>query len=368
MDRESLKSWLALLHLQGIGPVTLLPLLREAGGAHELLRRPPKHLPEKLLTLLKQPDWDAVERDSQWLEQADNHLLPIFDPRYPELLKAIPDPPIALFVHGDPGILSTPQIAMVGSRNPSSGGARTASDFAQHFASNGLTVTSGFAIGIDTACHRGALRASGSTVAVFGTGLDRVYPASNYQLAHEIAVKGALVSEFPPGTAPRAGNFPRRNRIISGLSLGTLVVEAALKSGSLITAQQAADQCREVFAIPGSIHNPLARGCHFLIRQGAKLVETANDVLVELAPSLSELCKTEIATCTQAPGEKAAAILDQDYQLLLDNMGYDPISADSIVERIGMAPEVVSSMLLLLELEGHITSEQGGMYVRSGIS
>ena len=293
MDTEDLRSWFALLRLPGIGPVSLLPLLAEGQDVRELLNNPPPGIPERLRQLLKHPDWQAADQDMNWLAQPDNHLLPVTDPRYPAQLKTIPDPPTALFVHGDPDMLSTPQIAMVGSRNPSSGGARTAHDFARHFAACGLAVTSGLAMGIDAACHQGALAANGITIAVTGTGLDRVYPASNRELAHQIVGRGALVSEFPPGTPPRPGHFPRRNRIIAGLSLGTLVVEAALKSGSLITAQQALEQSREVFAIPGSIHNPLARGCHLLIRQGAKLVETANDVLEELAPALSELLETE---------------------------------------------------------------------------
>ncbi len=364
MDEEDLRSWFALLRLPGIGPVTLQPLLANGQDVRELLNNPPAGIPGRLRRLLKHPDWHAVDQDMQWLAQPDNHLLPITDPRYPAQLKTIPDPPIALSVHGDPDMLSTPQIAMVGSRNPSTGGARTAHDFARHFAATGLAITSGLAIGIDAACHQGALAADGITIAVTGTGLDRVYPASNRELAHQIANKGALISEFPPGTPPRPGHFPRRNRIIAGLSLGTLVVEAALKSGSLITAQQALEQSREVFAIPGSIHNPLARGCHLLIRQGAKLVETANDVLEELAPRLSELLETENIRPGSDPAESSHR-LDHEYRQLLDAMGFDPISTDSIIERTGMAPETISSMLLLLEMDGHVSSEQGGFFTRN---
>jgi len=364
LDKEHLRSWLALLRLPGIGPVTLQSLLTGDRCAHELLNNPPAGIPERLRQRLKQPDWLAADQDMQWLSQPGNHFLPITDPRYPAQLKTIADPPSALFVHGDLSILSTPQIAMVGSRNPSTGGARTAHDFALHFAATGLTITSGLAMGIDAASHQGALAAEGTSIAVTGTGLDRVYPASNRELAHQIANHGALISEFPPGTPPRPGHFPRRNRIIAGLSLGTLVVEAALKSGSLITAQQALEQSREVFAIPGSIHNPLARGCHLLIRQGAKLVETANDVLEELAPALSEILMSETLHIT---GGKPAAspLLDDDYQQLLDAMGFDPISTDSIIERTGMAPEAVSSMLLLLEMDGHVSSEPGGLFART---
>lgn len=365
MDKEHLRSWLALLRLPGIGPITLQPLLTDQQCPQKLLSKPPADIPERLRQLLKHPDWPAADRDMQWLAQPDNHFLPITDPRYPLQLKTIPDPPSALFVHGDPDMLSTPQIAMVGSRNPSTGGARTAHDFARHFATTGLTITSGLAMGIDAASHQGALAAEGSTIAVTGTGLDRVYPASNRQLAHQIASHGALVSEFPPGTPPRPGHFPRRNRIISGLSLGTLVVEAALKSGSLITAQQALEQSREVFAIPGSIHNPLARGCHLLIRQGAKLVETANDVLEELAPALSELLNAAAPHSASSTAPPCSPVLDDEYQQLLDAMGFDPISTNSIIERTGMAPEAISSMLLLLEMDGHVSSEPGGLFART---
>lgn len=367
MDKEDLRSWLALLHLPGIGPVTLLPLLANAEDALELLNNPPAAIPRRLHQLLQHPDWEAVEQDLQWLSEPDNHLLPVTDPRYPPQLKTIPDPPTALYVHGNPDVLSTPQIAMVGSRNPSAGGARTAQDFARHFSACGLTVTSGLAMGIDAACHQGALADGGITIAVTGTGLDRVYPASNRELAHQIAGKGALISEFPPGTPPRPGHFPRRNRIIAGLSLGTLVVEAALKSGSLITAQQALEQSREVFAIPGSIHNPLARGCHLLIKQGAKLVETANDVLEELAPALSELIEADNLQ-SDGDGAQSSPMLDQEYQQLLDAMGFDPISTDSIIERTGITPETISSMLLLLEMDGYVSSERGGLFTRNGKS
>lgn len=255
---------------------------------------------------------------------------------------------------------------MVGSRNPSMSGSETAREFAYHLAASGLSITSGLAIGIDGASHAGALDANGITIAVTGTGLDRVYPASQHDLAHRIAEHGALVSEFPPQTPVRPGNFPRRNRIISGLCLGTLVVEAARQSGSLITARLATEQGREVFAIPGSIHNPLARGCHTLIRQGAKLVETANDVLEELAPLLRDL-QPGPETCNKGHAVQQHE-LDQEYQLLLKCMGFDPAPIDLLIERSGLTAEVVSSMLILLELEGHVSSAPGGIYCRTGKS
>lgn len=313
-------------------------------------------------------DRDGVAQSLRWLEGENCHLVPLGSPHYPDLLRFLPDAPLALFVMGDPQTLLSPQIAIVGSRNPTRGGAQTATEFAAHFVRGGLAVTSGMALGIDAAAHSGALQGGGPTLAVTATGLDRVYPASHRELAHAIAENGALVSEFPPGTAPRPGHFPRRNRIISGMSLGTLVVEAALKSGSLITAHLAAEQGREVFAIPGSIHNPLARGCHRLIREGAKLVETAADILEELAPALREYLDQ---TPTPPPPDPAATHSpagDPDYQNLLQAMGFDPVSTDMLVERTGLAPEDISSMLLLLEMEGRVSSVPGGRFVRIGES
>jgi DNA processing protein len=254
---------------------------------------------------------------------------------------------------------------MVGSRNPTTGGERTARDFARHLAGCGLAITSGLAVGVDAAAHQGALEAGGITLAVTGTGLDRVYPARHRELAHRIAERGALVSEFPPGTPPLAGNFPRRNRIISGLSVGTLVVEAALKSGSLITARLAVEQGREVFAIPGSIHNPLARGCHALIRQGAKLVETADDIAEELAALLGGLSLEPVVDAGHAD-EGCHSLEDPEYQRLLQAMGHDPVSVDQLVARTGFTAETVSSMLLLLELQGHVSSSPGGFFTCNG--
>jgi DNA processing protein len=249
---------------------------------------------------------------------------------------------------------------MVGSRNPTRTGQETARDFASTLSKVGMVITSGLAQGIDAVSHQGALEGGGQTIAVTGTGLDRVYPASNRELAHAIVDGGgALVSEFPPGTLPQASNFPRRNRIISGLSLGTLVVEAALRSGSLITARLASEQGREVFAIPGSIHNPLARGCHQLIRQGAKLVESAGDILEELAPQLHAVLATE-----QAPAAEYVELLDQASQSLLACIGDEATPVDRLVERSGLTAESVSSMLLILELQGFVESAAGG-YART---
>ena len=280
---------------------------------------------------------------------------------FPPLLRQIADPPVALFTRGDAALLASPQLAMVGSRNPSVEGRRNAEEFAAYLSRCGLTITSGMALGIDAASHHGALKAGGPTVAVWGTGLDKAYPPRNLDLAEEIAAKGLLVSEFPPGTPPLPTHFPRRNRLISGLSVGTLVVEAANRSGSLITARLASEQGREVFAIPGSIHNPMARGCHRLLREGAKLVESAADILEELAPLLKlELPAAEPATDTVS----AAPTEDPEYRLLLNSLDFAPTSVDSLVERTGLTPDVVSSMLLMLELQGHVEASPGGGYSR----
>jgi DNA processing protein len=300
---------------------------------------------------------DEGEQELHWLENDKHSLISIFDAAYPALLKEIADPPLGLYVMGDISLLSQPQLAMVGSRNPSHAGKQIAEEFAAFFAEAGLCITSGMATGIDAASHRGALHKIGKTIAVCGTGLDRVYPAQHRGLAQQIAEYGALVSEFPLGTKPQAYNFPQRNRIISGLSLGTLVVEAAVQSGSLITARQALDQGREVFAVPGSIHNPLAKGCHQLIRQGAKLVETAQDVLEELRPFFqAALCKDESAVEIT----ETDPILDSEYQQLLEAVGYETTAVDVIVARTGLPASQVASRLLILELNSHIVASAGG--------
>jgi DNA processing protein len=276
------------------------------------------------------------------------------------LLREIPTPPPVLFVRGDPALLSRPQLAIVGTRNPTASGRRTAREFAAHLAGAGLVITSGLALGIDAEAHRGALE-QGWTVAVMGTGPDRLYPARHRELARQIAEQGALVSELPPGTPPNAENFPRRNRVISGLSLGTLVVEAATQSGSLISARLAGEQGREVFAIPGSIHNPMARGCHALIRQGAKLVETGADILEELGP-LAATVTTPDPHPRDIPTSPAVSP-DPEHAALLALLGESPTAIDTLVERSGLTAEAVSSMLLIMELQGYVASA-GGFYTR----
>ena len=366
-DGDDITDWLILYHAPGVGAITFLRLIGQFGDAREILRAPNAQLhasglsPEAV-AYLRQPDRKQIDGDLAWLDQPGNRLITCRNTAYPPLLLQIPDSPPLLYVHGNVEILSSLQLSMVGSRNPTVSGRRTASEFAGCLALAGLTITSGLALGIDTASHTGALEVGKATVAVMGTGLDRVYPASNRDLAHRIAEHGALVSEFPVGTPPRPENFPRRNRIISGLSLGTLVVEAATRSGSLISARCAAEQGREVFAIPGSIHNPLSRGCHVLIRQGAKLVETAQDVLNELGALAA--ATTIAARPSDAVNMEPPPELADDYMQLLDSMGYSHTSVDMLVETSGLTPAVVSSMLLQLEMKGFIASCPGGLYNR----
>ncbi|MGJ0490424.1 DNA-processing protein DprA [Methylobacter sp.] len=305
---------------------------------------------------IRNPDWSTIDYDLAWLEQENNHAITLHDANYPAQLKEIADPPPVLFVRGNPELLAWPQIAMVGSRNPSASGMETARGFARTLSQHGFVITSGLALGIDAASHRGALDAHGYTIAVAGTGLDRVYPARHKDLATEIVNTGAIVSEFPPGTTAKANHFPRRNRIISGLCQGLLVVEAAKQSGSLITARMALEQNREVFAIPGSIHNPLARGCNALIREGAKLVETTQDIMEELH-QYNQQDDNSVPLPVQTT-------LDLEQQTLLNLVMFSPTSIDMLVENTGQSVEVISSMLLVLELQGYIEATAGGCYTR----
>ncbi len=362
-NRNDASGWLVLHRLAG-APV-LAALLGPYSAAQQVFDagRP------DLLSLLS-GDTEALARiraaataeptdaERAWLEDPASHVVTRRDAAYPPLLRQIADPPPLLFVRGDPLLLARPQIAVVGSRNPTPGGTDNARAFARALARAGFAITSGLALGIDAAAHAGALEVSGHTIAVTGTGLDRVYPASHRALAHAIAQHGALVSEFPLGTAPRRENFPQRNRLISGLALGVLVVEAARVSGSLITARLAAEQGREVFAIPGSIHSPLARGCHALIRQGAKLVETAQDILEELGSLAEAVLGAGAAGDAPAPAATAAE------QALLEALGWDPVDIDTLCERSGLTPEAVSSMLLQMELRGLVAPGPGGRYQR----
>ena len=323
--------------------------------------------PVRWLELLRGPgerDPAGIERDLAWLEGGPNRtLLTKDDPRYPPQLAAVPGMPAALFVEGDPTVLSRPQVAIVGSRAATAAGRETAFDFAVRLAAAGFAITSGLASGIDGQAHRGALAARGVTIAVCGTGLDRVYPATHRELASRIAACGALVSEFPTGTPPQAHNFPRRNRLMSGLARGVLVVEAASRSGSLITARLAGEQGREVMAVPGSIHNPLARGCHRLIRDGAALIESIDDVLAALG-IFGLAVSANPAPETGDSAKNSDGALDSDAEMLLNALGFEPAGLDRLVQRTGLAAHSVISKLQLLELDGRVETLPGGRYGR----
>lgn len=367
---DTLDAWLTLWRVPGIGPGIFTRALERFGSATNALRAGTGdwrelNVGDGVIAGLREPDRRGVEADLRWAEEYGHHIVRLDEPAYPRLLADTAAAPPLLFVVGDLDLLAHPQLAIVGSRNPTPGGRDNAHEFARYLAQRGLGITSGLALGIDSAAHQGALDADGITLAVMGTGPDRIYPARNRELAHRIAANGALVTEFPTGVSAQPANFPRRNRIISGLSVGTLVVEAGLRSGSLLTARAALDQGREVFAIPGSIHNPLARGCHALIRQGGKLVEQAQDILEELPPLGSTAAGSPPET-EAAPPEEAAPALDEEQLRVLEALGHDPTPVDIVVERSGLTADIVSSILLVLELEGYVTACPGGRYVRAG--
>ncbi|MCH9699603.1 MAG: DNA-processing protein DprA [Gammaproteobacteria bacterium] len=360
MTEDTVCSWLALIRCPGYGTSAFRQALDCAGSASQLLKVPVSDLKQlglkqATVNFLTNPDWTTVDADLKWLEHKNNHLVTIDDPLYPSLLREIPDPPLALFITGHPEILDTPQIAVIGSRNPSRDGKTTARNFARALAQPGLTITSGLAIGIDEMGHRGALDVNAITIAVTATGLDQIYPARHYDLAQSIIDRGALISEFPTNTPPKRFHFPKRNRIIAGLSLGTLVVEAASQSGSLITARLAIEYGRELFAIPGSIHNPLARGCHALIKQGAKLVETAQDIAEEFS---------HYAVQSPSSTARQKVVLDETQQHILENIDYSPTTIDQLVELCSLPVHTITSALLILELNGLINAEASGSYVR----
>ena len=319
---------------------------------------------------LNQPYEAEIERDLAWLEKPSHGILFQDSNNYPPQLLQIDNPPFALFYIGDADYLSQPQLAMVGSRTPTASGKQTAEDFAEHLSQAGITITSGLAYGIDAASHEGALRGIAGSVAVVANGLHTIYPKANTALAQRISQHGCIISECPIGSAAHRGMFPQRNRIISGLSVGTLVVEAALKSGSLITSRHAMEQGREVFAIPGSIHNPLAKGCHHLIKSGAKLVESAADILEEVFPLVnsSSIRHTSAAESTPEATDpmesRTHTELDPAYQTLLKHMEFEPVAIDELVERSNLNVSEIASMLLILELQGQVIS-QNGLYSRS---
>ena len=364
---ENLQPWLALNRLKGFGPKTILGLLERFENPQHVFDTSAadlKHagLNSTAINLIKNSD-QQVDEDLAWLEShPHHHIITLHDPRYPSLLKELNDPPVLLYVNGDPDLLSMPQLAIVGSRSATPGGLEIAREFSHSLTEAGLVITSGLALGIDAAAHKGALESTGKTIAVLGTGPDRIYPAKHLKLAEQVVNSGTIVTEFVPGTTPNKGNFPRRNRVISGLALGTLVVEAAQRSGSLITARFAMEQGKEVFAIPGSIRNPQARGTHALIREGAKLVESVDDIIEDLGPLFATLFPVENKEKTKSDSGKT---YKGDQKLIMESLGYDPVSVNELVERSGLTASEVSSILLSLELEGDVSSQVGGMYVKN---
>lgn len=366
-----LRAWLTLLRTPRLGPVGLREQLSRHGGQPEAviaaLAAMAGHLPSDTRRWLQGPDAGRLDQDLAWLAQPGHRLMLYTDEDFPPLLEAIPQPPAALFVAGDASLLLRPQVAIVGARAATLSGCSHARAFAQALGQAGFVITSGMADGIDGAAHRAALDAGEPSVAVVGTGLDRVYPAKHHALARRLAAEGAMVSEFPPATAARADHFPRRNRLIAGLSLGTLVVEAGLDSGSLITARLAAEQGREVFALPGSIHNPLAQGCHRLIRDGARLVETAAEIVDLLAPAAVALGR-ELAMRLESPAIAAcdalAPVVDASGQVLLQALGHGPVALDALAAATGKAVAELAAGLLELELAGRVEALPGNRYQR----
>jgi DNA processing protein len=355
---SGLHAWIELASIPGLSSTSQRKLLSAFGSPEAALRAPANDVVALLGQRAAQafrsgPDPKLVAQATDWLQISGNVLVTLADASYPKALINTPDPPPLLYAKGRVELLSRGALAIVGARSATPSGMRDADAFAEVLGNAGLTIVSGLANGIDAAAHRGGLRTEASSIGVIATGLDKVYPARNRELAHQLAERGLLLSEFPLGTPPLAANFPRRNRVISGLAKGTLVVEAALHSGSLITARQALEQGREVFAIPGSIHSPLSKGCHWLIKQGAKLVESADDVLEELGMS----------DFGNRPSTPVLSLPDAEMQLL-DAMGFTPSDMDSLSERAGLPIETVSALLLKLELEGHISRMPGGLFQR----
>ena len=375
-EQAELRDWLVALRTPGLGPGGLRERLSAAdgrmGAVLAQLRRHASALDPRALSWLEQPDEARIAADLAWLSEPNHRLLRCIEADFPPQLETIPQPPAALFVAGDASLLLRPQVAIVGARSASTAGKSNAQAFARYLAQAGFVITSGLADGIDGAAHEAALAAGLPTVAVIGTGPDLVYPRKHRELSARVEAQGALVSEFPPGTAARADHFPRRNRIIAGLSLGTLVIEAGLQSGSLITARLAGEQGREVFAVPGSIHNPLARGCHRLIRDGVRLVESASEVAKTLVPAARALGAELALRLEQSPPAPAGSARnaaggwrdDPAYRQLLEVLGHDPQALDELAERTGQSAVELSSMLLMLELEGCVEGLPGGRYQR----
>ena len=374
--RFLLSSWIRLTLCEGIGSATQRKLLREFGLPEQIFALPHHEIARvagdrKARLLLDNRADKKIDTALQWAAQDGNHIITLADAAYPQHLLEIADPPVLLYAKGDISLLQAPAIAVVGARSATAQGEENARNFAKALADAGLKIISGLALGIDVAAHEGALLSSGSSaIAVIGTGADRVYPAAHRDMAHRIVQQGVVVSEFPLGTPPQAHNFPKRNRIIAGLSRGVLVVEAAESSGSLITARLAAEMGREVFAVPGSIHSPLSRGCHQLIKQGATLVETVSDILQEFPAAISLFASPPVSQ----PSEISHPAKRQDEQQTLTAhpldgqidhaLGFDPVDVDTLVQRSGVAPDILYARLLCWELEGRVARLPGNRYQR----
>jgi DNA processing protein len=351
------EAWASLQLLPGVSARALFALLKDFGGPAEVLAASQANLArvvpvETARAIGRGPDRAELARTLAWLREAGHALIAWDDTAYPRALLTISDPPPALYFCGRSELLNCQALAIVGSRNATPQGVETAEAFASTLSAAGLTIVSGLALGIDAAAHRGGLAGAGGSLAVVGTGIDRVYPAANRDLAHRLANTGGILSEFPLGTPPLPANFPRRNRLISGLARGVLVVEATYASGSLITARFAAEQGRDVFAIPGSIHSPFSKGSHRLIKDGAKLVETAQDVLEELGMTGPGAARAPSAT----------VVAECDAARVLTALGHDPVGVDALITRSGLAAEAVTAALVELELTGQIASLPGGRY------
>ena len=360
MLNTQLPYWLALNRAPKLGPNTIAKLLEHFGSPENIIKDSIKSLttlklPKETIAALKQPNWKTIDAECKWAEQEGQAILTLDDPGYPSLLKEIVGNPTVLYVRGNLTPINSQQVAIVGSRNPSHLGREIAENFAARLSTAGLCITSGLALGIDAAGHRGALHAKGPTIAVLGSGVESIYPFRHKKLAEEIIQSGCLISEFPLYTPPKASHFPQRNRIISGLSLGTLVVEAKLRSGSLITARFANEQGRDVFAVPGSIKNPLSRGCHQLISSGALLVETADDILEELGISSKlSLTTQHKQTTSHFKG------LEKQHIKLLECVDFEMTSIDQVIIRSELSASIVTGILLILELHGYIGTVPGG--------
>jgi len=353
------EAWASLHLLPRVSARALVSLLKTFGGPAQVLGATPAMLGKVVpgdiaAAIARGPDPVARDQTLAWLRDAGHALVAWDDPAYPRALLTIADPPPTLFFSGRSELLNRPALAIVGSRNATGQGRETAEAFAKALSDAGLTIVSGLALGIDAAAHRGGLAGTGGSLAVIGTGIDRVYPAAHRDLAHRLTVDGGVLSEFPLGTPPLPANFPRRNRLISGLARGVLVVEATLASGSLITARFAVEQNRDVFAIPGSIHSPFSKGSHRLIKDGAKLVESAQDVLEEMGMT--------VAGSATAPAASREA--ESDTARVLTALGYDPAGIDALTRRCGLPADVVSVALVELELAGEVASLPGGLYQR----